>query len=106
MPCAVICIEISIFDHDRAGAYRLPRGRGFRAGRYSQGSFKGVMCAYETEGVGWPCVLIRGDPWLFDACQARPPPSPRPALRGARRSLGALRTALPVSLTHGDDAAP
>ncbi len=36
---------------------------------YQQGSFTGVMCAYETEGVGWPCVIIRGNPWLFDACQ-------------------------------------
>lgn len=39
--------------------------------RHSKGSFKGVMCAYETEGVGWPCVIIRGDPWLFDTCQIR-----------------------------------
>jgi hypothetical protein len=39
--------------------------------RLSAGSFKGVVCVYETEGVGWPCVLVRGDPWLFDSCQLR-----------------------------------
>jgi hypothetical protein len=39
--------------------------------RLSHGSFKGVVCAYETEGVGWPCVLVRGDPWLFESCQLR-----------------------------------
>jgi len=39
--------------------------------RLSAGTFKGVVCAYETEGVGWPCVLVRGDPWLFDSCQLR-----------------------------------
>ena len=39
--------------------------------RLSSGIFSGVVCAYETEGVGWPCVLVRGDPWLFDSCQLR-----------------------------------
>jgi hypothetical protein len=39
--------------------------------RLSAGSFKGVVYVYETEGVGWPCVLVRGDPWLFDSCQLR-----------------------------------
>jgi len=39
--------------------------------RFSQGTIRGVMCAYETEGVAWPCVLVRGDPWLFDECQIR-----------------------------------
>ncbi|KAJ1496302.1 hypothetical protein T484DRAFT_2016317, partial [Baffinella frigidus] len=39
--------------------------------RFSQGTIRGVMCAYETEGVAWPCVINRGDPWLFDHCQIR-----------------------------------
>ena len=50
--------------------------------RFSQGTIRGVMLAYETEGVAWPCVINRGEPWLFDHCQvaARAPCQPHPSL--------------------------